>query len=546
MREMLFMPLVVAFFLIGCNRVEDYIQPVDLINKIDKPKLVVFIVVDQGMPELLEKYNHLFTGGYRWLKDNGVSFSNMHHEYGYLVTGPSHYVLSSGRNPGNGGVIGNYWFNRDTKEGWYCVQDTIATDVINGKESRSYRNIDITTLGDWLKDSNQNAKVVSISGKDRVAVLLGGKNPDMALWYGKQGGYTTSTYYGSKLPDWVISFNSHLNVSSYVDTVWNRLFPESIYTSNTRADFYKGEADWSQKDGYSPTFPITFDELGVKSMLGSFPYIPFGDEAMLRLGLIATERHELGEDENTDILFLGLSATDGVGHEFGPHSHEQLDNYLRVDRHLGSFIESVESSIGSGNTLYVLTSDHGSIALPEYLKSEGIDAGRIPKPMKDSLYADVKTKIDLHVGKNKVYRYSNSFYYDTSMDQLEREAATDILKSNLSKLDGIRSVITKEEILGGGNSIYERRLKNMVHPQKSPDVFLIPKKYWTMRYPYGASHGTPYDYDTHIPFVFSRGGSKSRINTKRVESVDIAPTIAQYLNVQFPNDIDGKALNLDE
>ena len=184
MREMLFMPLVVAFFLIGCNRVEDHIQPVDLINKIDKPKLVVFIVVDQGMPELLEKYNHLFTGGYRWLKDNGVSFSNMHHEYGYLVTGPSHYVLSSGRNPGNGGVIGNYWFNRDTKEGWYCVQDTIATDVINGKESRSYRNIDITTLGDWLKDSNQNAKVVSISGKDRAAVLLGGKNPDMALWYG--------------------------------------------------------------------------------------------------------------------------------------------------------------------------------------------------------------------------------------------------------------------------------------------------------------------------------------------------------------------------
>lgn len=137
-------------------------------------------------------------------------------------------------------------------------------------------------------------------------------------------------------------------------------------------------------------------------MLGSFPYIPFGDEAMLQLGLIAAEKHELGEDENTDILFLGLSATDGVGHEFGPHSHEQLDNYLRVDRHLGSFIKSVESSIGSGNTLYVLTSDHGSIALPEYLKSEGINAGRIPKQMKDSLYADVKTKLIYTSGKQSV------------------------------------------------------------------------------------------------------------------------------------------------
>ena len=534
MKKWFLMPLVAAFLFMGCN-----------INN-NKPKLVVFIVVDQGMPELLEKYDHLFTGGYRWLKNNGVRFSQAHHEHGYTATGPAHFVFSSGQYPGTGGVIANQWFDRKLKRDWYCVEDTLSQVLREGSTGRSYRLIQSTTLGDWMKQANPESKVVSVAGKDRAAVLLGGKNPDMALWYGKQGGYTTSTYYGSKLPDWVISFNSHLNVSSYVDTVWNRLLPESIYTSNTRADFYKGEADWSQKEGYSPTFPITFDELGVKSMLGSFPYIPFGDEAMLQLGLIATEKHELGEDENTDILFLGLSATDGVGHEFGPHSHEQLDNYLRVDRHLGSFIKSVESSIGSGNTLYVLTSDHGSIALPEYLKSQGIDAGRIPKQMKDSLYADVQTKIDLHIGKNKVYRHGNSFYYDTSLNQLEREAATEILKSNLSKLDGIKSVITKKEILGGGNSIYERRLKNMVHPQKSPDVFLIPKKYWTMKYPHGASHGTPYDYDTHIPLVFSRGGSKSKINTKRVESVDIAPTIAKYLNVQFPNDIDGKAFNLDE
>ncbi|MBC8344949.1 MAG: alkaline phosphatase family protein [Candidatus Marinimicrobia bacterium] len=533
MKKWFLMPLVAAFFFVGCSDKK-------------KPKLVVFIVVDQGMPELLNKYDHLFTGGYRWLKDNGISFSNTHHDYGYTVTGPGHFVLSSGRYPSSGGVIGNFWFNRDTKESWYCVEDTIATDVINGNAGRSYKNINVTTLGDWLKTSNLNAKVVSISGKDRAAVLLGGKNPDMSLWYGKHGGWTTSTYYSSNIPDWVSSFNSQLNVPSYVDTVWNRLLDESIYTSNTRADHYEGEADWSQDNGYSPTFPITFKERGIKSMLGSFPYTPFGDAAMLQLGLIATEKHELGEDENTDILFLGLSATDGVGHEFGPHSHEQLDNYLRVDKHLGSFIESIESSVGIGNTLYILTSDHGSIELPEYLKAKGIDAGRISKPTKDSLYTDVKTKIELQIGINKVYRNGNSFYYNDSMNQLERELATDILKSSLLKLDGIRSVITKKEILEGGNSVYERRLKNMVHPQKSPDVFLIPKEYWTFRFPYGASHGTPYDYDTHIPLLFSRGGFNSKVNSKRIESVDIAPTISKYLNVQFPENIDGKAIPLEE
>ncbi|MBT4452631.1 MAG: hypothetical protein HOC49_01130 [Candidatus Marinimicrobia bacterium] len=527
-----FMPLVAAFLFTGCN------------NKINNPKLVVFISIDQGMPELLDKYDHLFTGGYRWLKDNGNSFVNTHHDYGYLVTGPGHQVLSSGRYPSSGGVIGNYWFNRDIKKSWYCVEDTIAHDVVNGGSGRSYRNVEVTALGDWLKQSNPKSKVVSISGKDRTAILLGGKNPDMALWYKNHGGWTTSTYYAEALPDWVSSFNSKLNVPSYTDSVWTRLLDESIYTSNTRADNFEGEADWSNDGDYNPTLPISFKDRGVKTMLGDFPYIPFGDAAMLRLGTLSAEKLQLGKDENTDILFLGLSATDGVGHAFGPHSHEQLDNYLRVDRHLGSFINSIESSVGIGNTLYILTSDHGSIALPEYLKSQGIDAGRISKPMKDSLYAEVKTKIDMQIGKNKVYRDGNYFYYDVSMNLQQYEVATDIIKSNLSKLEGIRSVITKKEILNGGNSIYERRLKNMVHIQKSPDVFLIPKKYWTQRFPYGASHGTPYDYDTHIPLVFARGESKHRISTKRVASVDIAPTVAKYLNVQFPKAIDGKALKI--
>ena len=145
-----------------------------------------------------------------------------------------------------------------------------------------------------------------------------------------------------------------------------------------------------------------------------------------------------------------------------------------------------------------------------------------------------------------MYRHGNSFYYDTSLNQLEREAATEILKSNLSKLDGIRSVITKKEILGGGNSIYERRLKNMVHPQKSPDVFLIPKKYWTWKYPQGASHGSPYDYDAHVPLIFARAGQKAKIKLVRVKTVDIAPTVAKILQIDFPKSIDGKALNLDE
>ena len=533
MRKFLFMPLVAASLFIGCSKLQN------------KPRLVVYIVVDQAMPKLLEKYDHLFTGGYRWLKDNGVRFNQAYHEHGYTTTGPGHFVLSSGRHPGKGGVFTNFWFDRETKESWYCVQDTASIVLKDGSVGRSYENIETDALGDWLKIANPKSKVISLAGKDRTSVLLGGKNPNLALWYDRSGGWTTSSYYNSSLPKWVDNFNSQLNIESFVDSIWDRMVDEAIYTSNTRADNYPGESDWTMEKGYSPTFPIEFREMGIKKLLGSFAYTPFGDKAILKLGLTAVNEYQLGKDENPDILFLGLSATDGIGHSFGAHSHEQLDNYLRLDKNLGAFIQNLESTVGSGNILYVLSSDHGAFGLPEYLQSQGIDSGRIPKPKRDSLYSFVKNEIEKKVGTGKVNRYGNFFYYDNSINPLERELATEILKTHLSKLEGIRTVITKDDMLKGGESDYKKRLKNMVHPEKSPDIYLIPKEYWTWIYPTGASHGSPYDYDAHVPLVFARGGQKSLMRSIRVKTIDIAPTIAKMLKIDFPQSIDGKVLSIE-
>jgi len=533
MRKCLFMPLIAVFLFIGCSKLQS------------QPRLVVFIAVDQGMPELLEKYDHLFTGGYRWLKDNGIQFSEAYHEHGYTVTGPGHFVLSTGQYPGTGGVIGNYWFDRETNQGWYCVKDTTSTVLKDGSMGLSYQNIEADALGDWMKEANLESKVVSVAGKDRASILLGGKKPDAALWYDRAGGWTSSTYYHSSLPRWVQNFNSQLNIASFVDSTWQRLASEDIYTSNTRADNFYGETDWTMSKGYSPTFPIDFKERGAESIISSYHYVPFGDNTVLRLGLTAVNEYHMGKDEIPDILFLGLSAADGVGHSFGPHSHEQLDNYLRLDKNLGAFIQKLESEVGSGKVLYVLSSDHGALGLPEYLQSQGIDSGRIPKPKRDSLFTLVTNEIDKQIGPGKVTRYGNFFYYNNSINPMEREVATEILKSHLSKLEGIHTVITKEDMLKGGNSVFKMRLKNMVHPEKSPDVYLITKKYWTWKYPVGASHGSPYDYDAHVPLIFARGGQKAIVKSVRVKTVDIAPTVARILKIDFPKSIDGEALSIE-
>jgi len=539
MKKWILSPLAAAFFLIGCNRVEDYVQPVDLINKVDKPKLVVFFIVDQGMPSILEKYDHLFVGGYRWLMDNGVQFKNTYHEHGYTATGPAHFVLSSGQYPSTGGVIGNQWFDRELKRGWYCVEDTLSQILKDGSTGRSYRSIQSTTLGDWLKKYSPKSKVLSIAGKDRAAVLQGGKNADLTLWYDRQGGWTSSTYYTSRLPNWVSKFNRRLNVPSYVDSVWHPLMDSNIYANNTRPDYFVGEVNWSPVQ-YDPTFPIVFKELGLSFLLSTFYILPYGDRAVLNLGSQAVDEYNMGKDKYTDILFLGLSATDGIGHSFGPHSHEQLDNYLRLDKNLGQFIESLEMLLGKGNVLYILSSDHGAVALPEYLNAQGLYAGRIPDPQRDSLFNAVNNEIEEQLGVNQVYSYGNAFYFDNDMNEDVRIIATRIIKSHLSKLEGIRSVITKKEILNGGKSIIDIRLKNMVHPEKSPDVYLIPEKYWTWRYPRGTSHGSPYDYDAHVPLIISRSSHKDRIDSLRVKTVDIAPTIAKLIQIPFPKSIDGK------
>ena len=268
--------------------------------------------------------------------------------------------------------------------------------------------------------------------------------------------------------------------------------------------------------------------------------MPYGDRAILDLGSQAVDKYNMGKDKYTDILFLGLSATDGVGHSFGPHSHEQLDNYLRLDKNLGQFIESLEMLLGKGNVLYILSSDHGAVALPEYLNAQGLYAGRIPDPQRDSLFNAVNNEIEKQLGVNQVYSYGNAFYFDNDMNEDVRIIATRIIKSHLSKLEGIRSVITKKEILNGGKSIIDIRLKNMVHPEKSPDVYLIPEKYWTWRYPRGTSHGSPYDYDAHVPLIISRSSHKDRIDSLRVKTVDIAPTIAKLIQIPFPKSVDGK------
>ena len=514
-------------------------------SKSSKPKLVVYIVSDQLTPDLLNKYDSLFTGGFRWLKDNGINYTNTFHNHGKTNTGPGYYTLSTSIYPGKGGIISNDWYDRDIKKAVNVVEDTSAVNFSGKGKGRSFKNISASTLADWIKDDNPKSKVVSISGKDRGSILMAGKNPDLALWYDKDGGYTSSTYYLPAMPVWVSDFNKNLNVRSYKDSTWSLLKKQHIYKEYARADDFKGEKIVSKKNGAKSTLPLNFGEMSTRSLLSGFYEYPQGDRALVSLATESISRLKLGSDNHTDILFLGLSATDGVGHHFGPNSVEQLDNYLRSDKNLMHLIDYIRGEIGIDNALFILTGDHGVMALPEYLQSQKITSGRVSASQRKKAYSKILNQIEQAIGSDMFVQYGNAFYFNRELSKEEREVATQIIKTAVLDIEGVREAMSVDEIVNLSPNKLNNRLKNMIHPEKSPDVYVLLKENWLWKRDYGSSHGSHYDYDSHVPLLISKNNLVMKKNSSNVSTVDIPVTIAKILGINYPVNVDGIPIDVD-
>ncbi len=528
--------LIALVVLVGCKK-ED-----------TKPKLVVFISVDQLSQQMFDHYQELFSGGYKWLIDNGNQYTNLHFEHWYCATGPGHFVLGSGQHPVKGGVLGNYYYDRDSKQKVYCVEDTLSKIVGKDKKGKSYRIIPTTTLGDWLKDKHPDSKVFSVSGKDRGAIMLAGKNPDLAVWYDWNGNFVTSDYYTSENPQWLTQYNKDDNLARYRDSLWTRELDSAIYDKHVRVDNFYGEIDRYDTQEYSPTFPIGFDsDLTNEQVVDRLGDAPWLDIETLRLAEKIMEEENLGKDDTPDILFISLSVTDVVGHHWGPYSHEGMDNQLKIDKYLNTFIETVDTEVGLDNVLFVLTADHGTLPLPEYLTEyKKLDAGRIDRETYYSARDAALNKIEKTYGSDLVRKDFNTFYYDIdklSEQNIGKAEIDKILKEAISPIEGVGFVITKDEILNGDpNDKMIKRFQNFTDSYKSPDLIVIPKKYWTFRFPLGTTHGYPYDYDTNVPLIIAYEGLEKNTIDEYCGAVDIAPTIAKYLDIEIPDFVDGKSL----
>lgn len=513
---------------------------------IERPKLVVGIVVDQMRWDYLYRYQKRYTdGGFKRLLGEGFSCENTMIPYVPSVTAIGHTCIYTGSVPSIHGITGNNFVKEGKKV--YCTDDDSVKPVGTTSEAAlmSPRNLWVSTIGDEIKiASNGRAKVVGVALKDRASILPAGHNPNGAFWFDDQTGcFITSSYYMDRLPKWVEAFNGKRLPEQYLSQKWNTLYPKNTYTESTTDE---NEYENGIREGVKATLPLNLPELYKKYGYGIIRNTPFGNSLTLDMAKAAIDGEQLGADDETDLLAVSCSSTDYIGHQVGTHAIETEDTYLRLDKAIADFLTYLDSKVGKDNYLVFLSADHGAMNNAAFLQDRRIpagswDASATAKKLNHVLAKEypeagdiVKTVMNYQVFFNRDVIKSKQLDFDNI-----KQTVVNVLKEDPSVLYACDMAKASTESIP---EEVKSRIINGYNRERSGDVVIILKPNFYAHGMKGTDHGAWNSYDTHIPLVFMGWGIKHGATTKQTFMTDIAPTIAAMLHVQAPNGCVGKAI----
>ena len=492
-----------------------------------RPRLVVVITVDQLVPGYFERWRAQLSGGLGRMAREGAFFTRAYQDHAVTETAPGHSTVLSGRWPRNTGIISN----------GLGVGDSTAPLVEANGPGASPRRFRGTALFDWMFAADTASRAFSVSRKDRAAILPIGRARQHVYWY-QSGLFTTSRYYADSLPVWVRTFNGQRVPFKSAGREWLPLLADSAYAEPDAAPWENGG-----RDGVFP-HRLPADSVRAASAYAGSPFI---DSLTLAFALTGVEQLRLGRRGSTDLLAVGLSATDAVGHTFGPDSRELHDHLLRLDRWLGGFLDSL-AVLAPGGVVLALTSDHGVQPWPEAARSAGRDAGRVEVQAwvtrtRDSLAARWGTDFGL--------RFDHGILLADLAALRARGVDTDALAARLAtglrSRPGIAAAWSPRELAALPP---DHELAGLWRRQLPPDLqwaaVATPREGWL--WAEGSSttgHETPALLDRAVPVVFWGVGVPARRCDAVIRTVDIAPTLAALLRVAPTESLDGTAVPLD-
>ncbi|MCF2501024.1 alkaline phosphatase PafA [Dyadobacter chenhuakuii] len=501
-----------------------------------RPKLVVGIVVDQMRYDYLYRYYDQYQeGGFKRMMNEGFNCRNNHYSYALTVTAAGHASAYTGSVPAINGIVGNEWFDPITRQSIYCVEDSTVKTVGSNNTSvgkMSPRNLLTSTVSDQLRiATNFRNKTIAVAIKDRGSILPGGHTANGSYWFdSKTGNWVTSTYYMDDLPQWVKDYNAKKMPSAYLQKGWQLLLSADSYGQSSPDD-----VDWEGKlpGAKRPVFP--YDLAGLAGdAFGVVTDTPWGNTITKEMAIEAIKGENLGKGKDTDFLAISFSSTDKIGHRVGPNSVEQQDDFLRLDREFAELFGFLDSWVGKGEYTVFLTADHGVVDVPGFAAAHKLPAGLVERRV---VNATVDKALDDAFGKEKyvLSRENNQLYFDHALLQKNRitvAMATEVIREALLKVPGVADVLNLTDMGKAPLNTYQLELyKNNVNAKRSGDIQILAEPGWFYGTPTGTSHGTPYNYDTQVPFVMFGWGVNKGETLRRTSVSDIAPTISALLHI---------------
>jgi predicted AlkP superfamily pyrophosphatase or phosphodiesterase len=483
-----------------------------------KPKLVVAIVIDQFRYDYLTRFRSEYHAGFDRLLREGAVFTNANYIHFPTVTAVGHSTFLSGAIPSISGIVGNDWYDREEGKHVTSVSDP-GTKLLGGTgEGASPHRMLVSTVGDELKMSDgRRSRVIGISLKDRAAILPAGHMADGAFWFDlKAQGFVSSTYYAPDLPGWVKDFNASRPGDKWADKTWlNHKLPEDIaklYGDNTESPL---EAS------------------------------PIGNELVEMLAERALTAEQLGTRGVTDILAVSFSSNDKVGHNYGTYSPEEHDVTVETDKILERLFQAIDKTVGLDNTIIVLTGDHGVSPSVAEDKANHMPGGRLPgNTVRNAIQEALTAKYG--AGEWVVGSWDLSIYLNDPLilqKGLDPPTVRGIAAAAARHVAHIFRVYTRDQLMNGAvaNDQISQRVVNGFNQKRSPDIAFVPEPYWLFTSSV-TTHGTPFDYDSHVPVIFMGSGIKAGHYDANVAVNDIAPTLATILEIETPAGSVGRVL----
>jgi hypothetical protein len=524
-----------------------------------RPRLVVLVYFDQFRGDYLARWSKEFgAGGFKRLMADGAWFQNCHYPYAYTVTAAGHASVATGCPPADHGVVGNDWYDRSTAKSVNCVGSdshgqvpTLPAKGADDGEKRASRGgvsserLLKPTIADALKlSAGGKGKVVALSLKNRGAALPGGRTPDACYWMDSAGQFVTSTFYRKELHPWVLEFNAGQPAERWRGKAWDRFRADLDYAELSGLDDMAGESQGAPGQGRE--FPHPFEPTDPKAKkkstyLSAVYASPFGNELLLELMEKAIDAEQLGGDETPDLLTLSFSSNDAVGHAWGPDSQEVLDVTLRSDQVMKRMLDALDAKVGKGRYVLLMTADHGVCPLPEVSQRHGHDAARV-QPATTAKLEDALTEKYGKASGKYVEAISGPWLYLNAKTLkaagLEQDDVEETLVAWLLEQEGVQAAYMRTQLNGGDpalDAIGQMAVRSF-RAERSGDVYVLLKPYhlWSAAAGTGTSHGSPWEYDTHVPLLVYGTGIAPGVHKARVSPLAAAAILAKAAGIEPP------------